>query len=306
MLPAVVLCLLAGGCVAPMAAAIVAAPNFANPFAGHVAMSPPTQAVLGVDDQFFVDVGPPSARLSVSMIEPTAPPHATVPSPRGTVIVLHGVRASSFWMLSTAHRLADAGYRTVLVDLRGHGRSSGQWLTYGPQEAFDISQVIDALYARGLVAGELGVYGISYGATTALHLAGSDQRVKSVVAVAPFDSMRDEVPHYWRTFTLGVGNLLPDALFQEAIDRAGYVGRFSPDAAVASHAVRSSTASILIIHGLEDWLVPPGNGASIHAASPDGNELVLLPKLGHTSIWFDPNGEVAARTVDWFGQHLQP
>ncbi len=286
------------GCVAPMAAAIAATPNFLNPFAGHVEMSEATQSVLGVDQQFFVDVGPPSARLSVSVIEPLAG------LPKGTVIVLHGVRASSFWMLGTAREFAKVGYRAVLVDLRGHGRSSGEWLSYGPREAVDVSQVIDSLSERGLVAGELGVFGISYGATTSLHLASIDPRVKAVVAVAPFDSMREEVPHYWRTFTLGMGNLISDATFQEAIDRAGQAGGFNPDAAVAREAVKRTSASVLIMHGLEDRLVPAGNGAAIHAASPEGNELVLLPELGHTSIWFDPEGEVAARAVNWMDRHI--
>lgn len=293
------------GCVAPMAAAIVATPNFLNPFAGHVKMSAATQQVLGVDGQFFVEVGPPSARLSISVIEPDPELTSSVVSqPKGTVIVLHGVRASSFWMLGTARKFAEAGYRTVLVDLRGHGRSSGEWLSYGPREAVDVSQVIDALYARGLVSGELGVYGISYGATTSLHLASIDPRVKAVVAVAPFNSMRDIVPAYWRTFSLGMGNLISDETFQAAIDRAGQVGGFNPDAAVASNVVQRTSASVLILHGLDDWLVPAGNGATIHAASPAGNELVLLPDLGHTSIWFDPAGEVATRSVNWMDRHI--
>ncbi|RIK84014.1 MAG: hypothetical protein DCC68_02350 [Planctomycetota bacterium] len=302
---AFVLALLSAGCIAPMAAIITATPNFVNPLAGRVDMSETTQKVLGVHEQFFVDVGPPEARLSVSVIEPH--PELTlnvVSQPKGTVIVLHGVRASSFWMLGTAHSIAEAGYRTVLVDLRGHGRSSGEWLTYGPQEAADVSQVIDALYSRGLVAGELGVYGISYGATAAVHLAGRDRRVNAVVAVAPFDSMRDEVPHYSRIFSLGLGALIPETTYQAAIDRAGIVGGFDPDAAAASDAVRGAAASILILHGQEDWLVPPGNGAAIHAASPERNELALLPGLGHVSIWFDPSGEVSARAIEWFDRHL--
>ena len=52
-----------------------------------------------------------------------------------------------------------AGYRAVLVDLRGHGRSTGKYLTYGVQEAQDISQVIDALEQQQLIAGEIGVLG---------------------------------------------------------------------------------------------------------------------------------------------------
>ena len=58
-------------------------------------------------------------------------------------------------------------------------------MTFGLQEAKDLSQVVDALGQRGLLAGNLGVYGISYGATTAIHLAAADRRVRAVVAVEP-------------------------------------------------------------------------------------------------------------------------
>ena len=33
----------------------------------------------------------------------------------------------------------------MLVDLRGHGGSSGRWLTYGVVESRDLSQLIDQL-----------------------------------------------------------------------------------------------------------------------------------------------------------------
>jgi pimeloyl-ACP methyl ester carboxylesterase len=48
-------------------------------------------------------------------------------------------------MLPAAKELAEAGYRAVLVDLRGHGRSTGKYTTFGVQAAKDLSQVIDAL-----------------------------------------------------------------------------------------------------------------------------------------------------------------
>ena len=90
------------------------------------------------------------------------------------------------WLLLAAIAI---GFALVLL-LVPHGHSTGEWLTYGPREAEDLSQVIDELDRRKLLEGRLGVYGISYGATTAIHLAAIDPRVEAVVAVAPFGSMR--------------------------------------------------------------------------------------------------------------------
>ena len=200
--------------------------------------------------------------------------------------------------------VAAAGYRAVLVDLRGHGRSSGKWLTYGIRESRDLSQVIDALEDRGLVSGRLGVYGISYGATTAIHLAGRDPRIAATVAVAPFSTMRDEVPHYIRTILPGAGAALSDETCQEAIDEAGEAGRFDPDVASAVAAIRRTRAAVLILHGTNDWMVPHWHALRLRQAAPDRTRLVLIPGFGHVAIWFDPSGQVAEESRAWFDRYL--
>jgi pimeloyl-ACP methyl ester carboxylesterase len=291
-------CILAApGCAPALGTLIVRAPNHGQDWIAGSPL-PSVEELAGVDEQFTVEVGPPEATLSVSIVEPPQAP------PRGTILVLHGVWGRSVTMLDTARVLANAQYRAVLVDLRGHGRSSGDWMTYGVQEAADLSQVIDELDRRSLLAGPLGVYGISFGATTAIHLAGRDQRVASVVAVAPFSAMRQEVPHYARTALPGVGTAISDATFQEAVDEAGQRAGFDPDAADAALAIAQARAQVLILHGADDWLVPPGHSERIRTAAPDRTQVVLIPDRGHTTIWFDPGGEVARRSRAWFDRHL--
>jgi pimeloyl-ACP methyl ester carboxylesterase len=302
-LPAAAVLLAAGltaGCVAPLGSLMVTTPNRFNPLVGPRNPLPTAEALAGADETFQVEVGPPLASLAVSVVEPK-PPHAM---PKGTVLVLHGVYARSLWMMGKARRLAEAGYRAVLVDLRGHGRSTGEYLTYGVGEARDLAQVIDELQRRGLLSGKLGVYGISYGATTSIHLAGLDPRIEAVVAVAPFSTMRDEVPHYGRTMVPGVGKAISEETYQEAIDEAGRLAGFDPDDADAAAALRRTKAPVLILHGDDDWVVPDRHGRRLRDAAPDRVELVSLPGLGHKSIWADSQGEVARRSTAWFDRHL--
>lgn len=287
------------GCVPVLSRVLVSAPNRFHPFPARVNPTALVERCWGVDEQFWVDVGPPAASLYVSILEPSAAGPL-----RGTILVLHGIRTTSRSMLGTASLLAEAGYRAVLVDLRGHGRSSGEWLTYGVQEAADLSQVLDALESRGLVSGPVGVYGISYGATTAIHLAGRDSRVAAVVAVAPFDALTTEAPHYYRTILPGSDWFVPDETFAAAIADAGRLADFDPGLASAALAVQSTAASVLILHGADDWLVPPSQSAAIEAAAPGHVQREVLPDLGHTSIWFDPASQVAGKTLAWFDEHL--
>jgi pimeloyl-ACP methyl ester carboxylesterase len=286
------------GC-APFGTAMVSAPNRNRAWAAKFP-APSLERLAGVDDYFQVAVGPPSATLAVSIVEP--PPET--PRPRGTVLVLHGIFGRSVLMLDNARALAAAGYRAVAVDLRGHGRSTGDWLTYGVQEARDLSQVIDELQRRRLIAGPLGVYGISYGAATSIHLAGRDPRVAAVVAVAPFTAMRDEVPTYIRTLLPGVGATFSDNAYQRAIDAAGVRAGFDPDEADSALAVAQTRARVLVLHGTDDWLVPPTNAARLQAAAPDRVETAILPDLGHVTIGIDRDGEVQERTLAWFNRWL--
>jgi len=287
------------GCASTLSEVIVSAPNRFHPFKSWPMYSSPERRLLGIDKQFRVDVGPPEATLGVFVVEPEE-----VAKPRGTVLVLHGIRERNLSMLGTAHMLAEAGYRAVLVDLRGHGASTGKWLTYGPQESQDLSQVIDELEKRNLIASRLGVYGISYGATTSIHLAGRDPRVAAVVAVAPFSKMRDEVPDYSHTLLPGVGNLIEDDFFQEAVDEAGEMGDFDPDESDALAAIARTQAPVLLMHGKLDWLVPPYHSVRLQEAGNPQTRLELMPGLGHVTIWFDPQGAVAEKTRVWFDQHL--
>ncbi|MCA9267245.1 MAG: alpha/beta fold hydrolase [Planctomycetales bacterium] len=286
-----------------MGTAIVAAPNVAKPQLLTAPAEPPwTEQMLGVDEFFRVPVGPVEASLAVYVIEPEGEDQI---SPRGTIIVLHGMGARSAWMHGTATNLARHGYRAVLVDLRGHGASSGKLLTYGLQESRDISQVIDALAERRLLSGRLGVYGISYGAATAIHLAAVDRRVEAVVAVAPFSDMRGEVAHYLRTIGLpGVGLLLTDEQIQAAVDEAGELGRFSPDMADAGLAIRYTGAPVLLLHGTADMIIPLEHSERLHEAAPQHSDFQPLRGYGHLTVWLDPLHTVRRRSVAWFDRYL--
>ncbi|HUT11434.1 MAG TPA: alpha/beta fold hydrolase [Thermoguttaceae bacterium] len=285
------------GCLGPLAQCIVTTPNRLNPLSvGRSNPLPPVERLAGVDQQFWVKVGPPEASLSVSVIEPDE----QWTTPKGTILVVHGIMARSLWMLAPARSLAEAGYRAVLVDLRGHGRSTGEFLTFGVREARDLSQVIDELQRRGLAAGPIGVYGISYGATTSIHLAGYDPRIRAVVAVAPFSTMRDEVPDFGRVMVPGLGWVIPSDTYQQAIDEAGRLADFDPDRASAVEAIRRTTAQVLLIHGTNDWIVPHRHSVRLHEAAPDHSQLISVPWYGHVVIWVDPTSEVAQRTREWF------
>lgn len=290
-----------GGCSTVLTQAIVRTPYQLQPFSQTSEVWEAPYQALGVRERFRVAVtsGEP-ARLAVSVIDPPDP----TSEPRGTIVVLHGIRAAGLWMIPIGDRFAEAGYRVAIVDLRGHGGSSGATLTYGVRESQDLVQVLDELEARGLLVGKIGVFGHSYGAATAIEFAALDRRVAAIVAAAPFADLRDEVPHYVRTVLPGVGSLIPASYFNAALDDAGRIGNFNPDDASAEAAITQTSAPILLVHGLDDLIIPPEHSLRIYAAAEQPARLVFLPDTGHFGVWWDARGEVATESLAWFDEHL--
>jgi dipeptidyl aminopeptidase/acylaminoacyl peptidase len=257
---------------------------------------------LGIDHQLRVNVGPAPASLSVWIIEPITPAETRETSPRGTILVLHGIQDQKTSMLSTARSLAAKGYRTVLVDSRAHGRSSGQWVTYGAMESHDLVQVLDALQQQQLLVKPVGAFGMSLGGATAIILSGIDSRVRAVVAVASFATMHNEVFHYARRFFPRWW--LNDDFIERAIANAGREAGFDPQDASPLRAITKTNARVLLIHGKADKKIPYQDSEALHAAAPDHSELVLLDNEDHDSISRDQNGIVARKSQEWFDRWL--
>jgi pimeloyl-ACP methyl ester carboxylesterase len=294
--------ILLNGCTGWLARSIIWGPNTDRPIDPAGDASPETLARLGIDRQLRVDVGPPAASLSLWAVDP--PEHA---APRGTVLVLHGINDRKDTMVDVGNQFARRGYRSVLVDLRAHGRSGGRWLSFGAVEAKDLSQVIDALEARGMLAGKVGVFGPSFGGGVAVQLAGRDERVRAVVSVCGFTSMRDVTPRVVRMYAPPpVKWLLLDSSIQRAVTEAGRVGGFDPDEASALRAIRRTSAQVLLIHGRRDVKIPPAHSERLHAAARDHSRLLLLDGAGHDSILAgDAGGVVVGDSAAWFDQWLQ-
>jgi alpha-beta hydrolase superfamily lysophospholipase len=278
------------------ASAIVYAPNAGRAPGPAADPAPPSLPAPLVARTLRVDVEPPRAALAVLIVEP--------PSPRATVFVLHGIRDHKESMLGWGRRLGSAGYRAVLVDARGHGHSSGDFMTYGVVEAHDLSQVLSTLAAQGIPTERVGAMGVSYGAATAIEWSGADPRVAAVVAVAPFASLRAVVPVYARLMLPGIGALLPNFLIEGAIARAGRTGAFDPDLASPADAITRTRAAVLLVHGSADHNIPPTHSDAIHARAPDHSEVVIVDGETHDTIAADKTGVLWSRALEWFQRAL--
>ncbi len=266
------------GCVDLAAKAIATSPNHGKSI--DIRRRPDKAALhkRGVADAFRVEIDQPKASLSVWIVDPPLI-RGESPKPRATILFLHGIFARKELMLETARSFAAVGYRAVLVDSRGHGESTGDYLGYGALEARDYSRVLDELEKRGLIAGRVGVYGCSYGAGVGVQFGARDRRVSAIVALAPFSSMREIV--HDRARSLGLRLLLSEKSVDAAIALACKRAGITPEGADGVAAIQSRSVPLLVIHGRKDRTIPFSHGERLIAAAGSNARLVAVDKATH-------------------------
>jgi pimeloyl-ACP methyl ester carboxylesterase len=208
-------------------------------------------------------------------------------APKATLFLLHGITEGKEWIPYQfwATTLRVAGFRVVTLDLRGHGRSTGNYITYGALESRDLVQVLDELEKRNLIIGNVGVLGGSYGASVAIQWASIDPRVKAVVALEPFDSFRHAAHDAAPTILGDKRKLFTDRDVQRAITQAGEIAGFDPDLQSPLVAISTCKTPILLIHGKNDTFLTPRNSERLHAAAKDHSRLILVDNATHIDLW---------------------
>jgi pimeloyl-ACP methyl ester carboxylesterase len=212
---------------------------------------------------------------------------------RGTVVVLHGAAESKATYLGVGQRLASRGFDVVLPDLRRHGRSGGEAITYGAKEKHDVKAVMNDLLAEGVVSEPVYAFGTTLGAATAIQYAAIDDRVAGVMAITSYKDA-DTMMRRHLAFTAPTMSQ-PDV--EKVIARAGEMGDFDPDNASTTEAAARLDCPLLLVHGLIDISVPLEHSQAIYEAANEPKELRV----------FTPGPEqmvLIARWEDWIAERV--
>jgi pimeloyl-ACP methyl ester carboxylesterase len=284
-----------------------------------------------------VPVGPPTAEIAVAVVEPNdyklkfeikevadpkpgefrraqlqfsaefpskdAAPPTPAMAAKGTLVLLHGIMMNKESLLVPwGLYFAEKGYRVVIVDLRGHGRSTGDWIGYGAWEAADLMKVADELQRRGLAGERIGVFGVSYGAALALHWAARDPRVATVVALAPYSDPRRAIGEFAKGVMPKLAGGISTEKFAAAENRAAQIAGFRWADTDVTAAVKEMHVPVLFFHGRYDDWIPPEHTAELMRLAPKGSRRALLPDNHLTlTLRLKPIGE---RAIAWFDAQL--
>ena len=228
--------------------------------------------------------------------------------PLATVLILHGLNGSSEWTAAhaaAAHAacLANAGFRCVLIDLRGHGESTGDTVSFGKFEAADIREALTRLHADGTISGPLILMGCSLGGSVALMAASEPTPVAAVIAIAPFAQVADVAPHFAHRFAGWLTWLVTDGLTRNTIAAMGRLGGFDPVSDSPLAWAPRVQVPVLLIHGADDDLVPPEQSTQLAKALGGEVTRVVIQGQEHIATVLEP-GLTMPTILPWLEQRF--
>lgn len=110
-----------------------------------------------------------------------------------TLILVHGFGENKM-MSGRTKKIVDyltpRGYNILTFDLRGHGQSAGDLISFGYEEKYDILGAVDYLYERGKQGEKIGLLGFSMGAVASIEAAGQDPRIDIIIADSPIRDLK--------------------------------------------------------------------------------------------------------------------
>lgn len=168
-------------------------------------------------------------------------------------------------------------YNTLLVDLRAHGKSQGNTISFGIKERHDCISWVEWARAR---FGDIPIFlvGISMGASTVLMASDLDlpNCVKGIIADCAYSSPGSIIKRVCK----GVG-LYPNLIYPFIVGGAFIFGHFNLNAHSPVKSVKNTNVPILLLHGEKDTFVPPQMSGEIYQNCNSEKYLFTFKGAGH-------------------------
>nr|WP_262897317.1 alpha/beta hydrolase [Winogradskyella marina] len=212
-----------------------------------------------------------SARLTYSSSNTT----------KRTVILLHGIRANKEQFKNVIDFLSENGFNSVALDSRAHGKSEGNFCSFGVNEKKDVKTLIDYLSQHENL-NHFGVWGQSLGGAIGLQAMGYDQRIKFGIIESAFSDFRTIVNDY---FDLHAGfSYTPFSNY--LVNRAGTIAEFDSNDAKPIAYCEQINQPILIVHGNKDERINIKYARANFSKIPSAKkEFIEIDTANHSNVW---------------------
>lgn len=249
-------------------------------------------------------IGPPPADLRAEPVVISGKPKPVhgwwIPgdADKGSVLLLHGIRANRTAMIGRARLLAKHGYSVLLIDLQAHGESSGETITLGLRESAGVQSAREWIRSRRL-GKPIAAIGVSLGGASIL-LGPSPSGFDAIVLEAVYPDAQRALRNRMAMRFGSAAPLLSRLLEVQIKPRLG----ISIDKLRPIDHIAAIGAPVMVIAGGRDQHTTPIESAALFARAKDPKEYWLLASAAHQDFQrLDPAG-YEARVIDFLQRHL--
>lgn len=252
--------------------------------------------------------------MAEKRLEPGLSIHYQDHNPNGSpgILLLHGLGATGDSWQFQIPALVDAGYRVIVPDMRGFGKSTFPGGRNNPEiMAQDMINLTDSLSLENF-----HLVGISLGGTVALKLVlAKPEKVNSMVITNSFAKLQPKKLSLWVFYVIRLilvhligidtqaryvaDRLFPKpeqqdlrSAFREQVNQANPHGYRSTMRSLALFDVTSEVRNIdvpaVVITGEKDSVVPPASQTELAELIP-GTQQIFIPDAGHAVIVEKPD-----------------
>jgi alpha-beta hydrolase superfamily lysophospholipase len=205
-------------------------------------------------------------------------------SPRGVVVLLHGIRSTRLSMLARARWLLAAGHAVLLVDLQAHGESPGEFISLGYLEARDAHAAV--AFAKSQCPDvPVAVIGKSLGGAAAL--LASPLRIDALVIESVYPTIEEATANRLQMRLGAIAPVASPLLLWQMQPRLGIaVSDLQPIAHIANVG-----CAVLVIGGSEDLHTTASETQRLFDAASEPRQLLIMRGAAHEDLErFDPAG----------------
>jgi pimeloyl-ACP methyl ester carboxylesterase len=219
-------------------------------------------------------------------------------SPRGAVLLMHGIRSDRRSMVGRARFLSKLGYHTLCLDLQAHGESPGEHITMGWLESQNAATAVTWLQSQ-FPGRPVAVIGSSLGGVAAL-LAPYQKPPQAIVVEAVFADVPTAVQNRLEMrFGTWARSLSPLLTLQAEWLLELDLQKLRPTAASSQ-----LHCPLFVIHGARDRHAKIGEGRAIFANAPDPKEFWEVPGAAHVDLHRIATSEYESRVARFLSASL--
>lgn len=211
-------------------------------------------------------------------------------------IVVHGYSLSGKVMTYYAEEFYNKGYNVLLIDLRGHGESEGNYIGMGWHDRLDLIDWSNYVISKNQNC-KIIWHGVSMGAATIMMATGEElpTNIKVAIEDCGYSSVWDE-------FKMQLKSLYNLPTFP-ALNAANTITKikagYSIDEVSAVEQVKKSKTPTLFIHGNQDTFVPFGMLDLLYEVASCKKQKLVVEGAGHAES-SSVNPELYWDTIDKF------